>query len=422
LFGTILIAFSGVAISSALGGGRDRQAWACVLLLLSPELGLMATFGRMDTLAVGFEMLGLAVFLHGLTHQRDAWLHGLASAALFGAAALTTPRSFPFMLGFAVAGIAILPSVLPDARRHVWGQLTICVVTGLAIVLAWTYVSVGGPRPWLRMMSFIASHEDTDVAILPSMVRQLTFVWWQGVTFVFATVGALVAAQRLRGQASYTIAASFALVTAWTTLVVTMTLFNFTFLFGTYSVLPLFAIVIAVPTPMSDLPKRGTAWLALGLLLCFGAVRAGKIVRAGVTWSARNPARLERFIQTHVPPGSEVMGPLQNYFFAVEMSGSRYLTAGQVSAADWARWIPEIEHREAPKLSDRISARYLLWPADESRYAMPGPIACARGDMIAAYQPPPDDIPALSWLVKNDPQAGYPTTFLYTLKERCTAD
>jgi hypothetical protein len=422
LLGAILVASGGVAVCSALGGGRDRQAWACALLLLSPELGLMATFGRMDTLAVGFEMLGLAVFLRGLTHEREPWRHGLVSAALFGAAALTTPRSFPFMLGFAVAAIAILPSVRPESRRHVWGQLAICVVTGLTIVLVWTFVSVGGPRPWLHMMSFIAWHDDTDVAILPTMVRQLTFVWWQGVTVVFAVIGAFVAAWRLRGHASCTVAASFALVAAWTTLVVTMTLFNFTFLFGTYSALPLFAIVIAVPTPMSDTRRRGAAWLALALLLCFGGVRAAKLVRAGVTWSARSPARLERFIKTHVPPGSEVMGPHQDYFFAVERSGSRYLMAEQVSAAHWARWIPEIEHRLPQKKSERIGAQYLLWPADESRYAIPPLIACARGDVIAQYEPPPDDIPALAWLVKGDAQAGYPSTLLYPLKERCTAD
>jgi hypothetical protein len=422
LLGAILIAFGGAAVCSALGGGRDRQAWSCVLLLLSPELGLMATFGRMDTLAVGFEMLGLAIFLHGLTHQRAPWLHGLGSAVLFGAAALTTPRSFPFMLGFAVAAVAILPSVLPEARRHVLAQLSICVATGLGIVVAWTFVSAGGPRRWLHMMSFIASHEDTDVAILPTMVRQLTFVWWQGVTFVFATIGAFVAAHHLRGRASYTVAASFALVTAWTTLVVTMTLFNFTFLFGTYSVLPLFAIVIAVPTPMSDIRRRGAARLAVALLLCFAVVRTGKLVRAGVTWSARNPARLERFIEVNIPPGSEVMGPLQDYFFAVERNGSRYLAAQQVSAADWARWIPVIEQRPPPGPTRRITAQYLLWPADESRYAIPSSIACARGAMIAVYQPPPDDLPALSWLVKDDPQSGYPLTFLYPLKQRCEGD
>jgi hypothetical protein len=229
-------------------------------------------------------MLGL-VFLHGLsTSAIQEARAGLG--ALFGAA-LTTPRSPPFMLGFVVAAIAILSSVRPESRRHVWRQLAICVVTGLTIASS-DPGPVGGPRPWLRMMSFIAAHEDTDVAILPTMVRQLSFVWWQGVSIVFAVIGAFVAAWRLRGHASYTIAASFALVTAWTTLVVTMTLFNFTFLFGTYSVLPLFAIVIAVPTPMSDTRRRGAPWLALALLLCFGGVRAAKLVRAGVTWSARN--------------------------------------------------------------------------------------------------------------------------------------
>jgi hypothetical protein len=46
-------------------------------------------------------------------------------------------------------------------------------------------------------------------------------------------------------------------------------------------------------------------------------------------------------------------------------------------------------------------------------------VACARGDMIAVHTPPPDDSPSMSWLVKDDPQAGCPLIVFYPLTERC---
>src|SRR4051812_39105250 len=68
--GALLIAAGGAGLVRAFGGSRERQAWTAALLLLSPEIGRSATDGRMDTLAVGFEIAALAVCLHGLRTRR----------------------------------------------------------------------------------------------------------------------------------------------------------------------------------------------------------------------------------------------------------------------------------------------------------------------------------------------------------------
>jgi len=420
--GAVLVATGGLAMCHALGGGPDRRTWAFVLLLFSPELGSAATFGRMDPLAVGLEMLGLAVFLHGLVRERSPSLHGLGAGMLLSAAGLTTPRTFPFLFGFLIAALTILPTAAPEGRRVAWRQLTATMVTVIAVYGAWIVLSSATPLRWLRMMTFIATHENTDVALLRS-VRDAQFVWWQAITLAFSVIGALLAAFKLRGQASYVIAASFALTACWTTLVTTMTLFNYTFMFGTYFVLPLFAVVIAVPTPLSHRHRRAAGLLAVALFMLLGGVRVGKWVRSAVTWTARSPTRLEAFVRTNVPAGSAVMGPHEDYFFVVEEAGSRYLSAEQVSTADWARWMPQIEGtswRSVSTEAGEIGALYLLWPADRVRYGVPPPnVSCAVERAIAVYEPPPYDIPLLAAWVKDDPRAMYPETVLYALKPRC---
>ena len=82
------------------------------------------------------------------------------------------------------------------------------------------------------------------------------------------------------------------------------------------------------------------------------------------------------------------MGRSRNYFFAVEQSGSRYLAAEQVSAADWARWMLKLEHRRRRNCPTDRRAEYLLWPADD-RACHAGADCCARGDKSPRNQPPP---------------------------------
>lgn len=153
------------------------------------------------------------------------------------------------------------------------------------------------------------------------------FSWWQGATPILACIGALIVAHRLRGSASYTIAATFALVTTWITFVLTWTLFENTFLFEALAILPLFAVILAVPLATTSAGRGRMAVVGLAILCFFAAVRGAKIARGVVTWSGRDPSPLTDFVRSHVPTASVVIGYDEQYFFAVEESGSRYLIA-----------------------------------------------------------------------------------------------
>lgn len=420
-FATALLVTSGaVAVSWSLGGGAHRQAWSFLILLLSPELGFAATFGRMDALAVGLEMFALALFVHGLLHQRRPYLHGIASGTVLAGAALTTPRTFPFVLGFAVAILVVLGR-RKRSNRHNVIQTSACLGVATLLWLAWTLLAAGGPVKWLWMMFFIATHENTDVALLGTP-RQWIFSPWQLITPAFSIAGAFLLAPRLRGDGPQTIAAKFSLAVTWVTFVVTWTLFSYTLLFGTYAILPLFAVVLAVPLRMEEINRRRVAMVGLALLVAFGGLRVVKLARAAVTWSGRNPDPLTAFVREHVPPGSDVVGYEHDYFFSVEESGSRYLIASQVSGADWARWMDIIDRR-APTRVRALRADYLIWPNGEDGAPLPPSLtACLTPTRIAIYDPPPVDLPRLERLTRGDGHDRYPSTALYRLTPRCGDD
>jgi hypothetical protein len=415
LLGVLLAAAGGVFISKVLGGGPERRAWTWVLLLLTPEVGTASSSGRMDSLAVGFELCGLAIFLDGLIQRKRPWVHGAAAAAFLCAAMLTTPRTFPFMLGFALAMLFVLPREVRTSREiRIQAAATLAVAA--AIMLAWMVVSSGSPARWFRLMETVATRENTDVAILPGgQDRDLMFVWWQSITLVFSMVGAAVAGVLLAGDRSVRgIAMTFGLIATWTTLVVTMTLFNFTFFFCIYSVLPLMAVVIALPTPLSDSRRRGAALVAVMLFALLIGVRAARIAHGAITWDGRDDALVERFITYRVPPGSRVLGPGDDYLFPVERSGSRYLAVPQVSAADWARWVQSIEPRQLKPVP--LRGDFLLWRIGDA--APPRELAC-RARLLDTFEPPPPTFPSLIWLVAGDPYAEYPRMRLYALDDQC---
>ena len=415
LIGGLLAAAGGVWICKVLGGGPERRAWTWALLLLTPEIGTASSSGRMDSLAVGIELWGLAIFLDGLVRRRRPALYGAASAVLLCAAVLTTPRTFPFMFGFALALAFVLPGEIRRAPA-VARQAAITIGVGVALILTWTIVSSGSPQRWFRLMATVATREDSDVAILPTAGhRDLMFVWWQSITLAFSIAGGVIAAVLFRRDRSERgIAVTFGLVATWTALVVTMTLFNFTFLFGIYSVIPLTALVIAVPVPLSALRRRGAALAAVMLFGLLAGVRVAKVTHAAITWDGRDLGRVDAFIARNVPPGSRVLGPGHDYVLSVERAGSRYLAVPQVSLADWARWMQIVEPRELHP--SPLTGDFLLWRASDGQ--PPRALACP-GELVDTYEPPPPTLPSLEWVVDDDPFAAYPKLHLYALNGRC---
>jgi len=391
LVGALLVACAAAVLVLAFGERGNRPLWSFTLLLLTPELGYAATGGTMDTLAVGIQILALAAFVHGVRSGAQPTLYGAVAGILLALAALTTPRALPFVGAF-IAGGVLLPACLPPKRtRIVYIPLLAMIVSFAAIFAVWGTYAHGTPIDYLRYLAWVATHEDTDVTLLPTASRVWFFRPWAVVTTLFAIIGTFVAACSLCKQKvdshREAVTTTFGLAVGWINLVAGLCVMNFTFVYSTYFAIPLLAILLSLPRlTFPQVNSRVVGLLITGLLTCDIGVRTAKYTRTAATWSARDPKVIQKFVRDHVPEGSDVVGPSRYYLYAVEGAGSRYLSDDFLSPADWARWIPSFD----PKLvlpsahHSKITSRFLMWPAHES---LPDGYACAQKHEVASFRP-----------------------------------
>ena len=410
-------------LARELSGSRDRWLWAVVLIVLAPEARIGIATGVMHMLAIGFQLLALALFVRGLRlSSGGSLLHGALAGGALALAALTTPRSDLFVAAFFLAWI-LLPLAGHHVHREARLQGAAAAVMFAVPFLIWTVVSHGSPAGWLRYMTYIVSHEDTDVAILPTAVRDFSFSWNQVVTPAVALVGGLLAARGIRRERrapfAATSAAAFALLTTFLTYVMTVVILNYMFSNGEYFALPLFAVVLAMPTRVFGLGNRTLAALVALAIACDSGLFVVQLARTAATWRATDPTPINEFIRRHVPPGSAVAGPEAPYFFPVERNGSRFRTISARSWADWARWVPIVEadavHHASRFAEPAPVARFLVWPADDP---LPDRYACAGDHLVDRFDPPANYLHLLGRL-GHPLDRGYPATSLYRLAVGC---
>jgi hypothetical protein len=418
LGGALMIALGGAFLVRALGGSREQQAWAAALLLLSPELGRGATDGRMDTLAVGFEVLALALFAGGLERERGAWLHGAAAGLLIAAAALTTPRTYPFVGAFLLGTALPIPG---SGSRHgaVLRQMAACAATVALVTGSWMVAGHGSPARWFGYMKYIATHEGVDLAVL-TPARDWSFTAWAAITPLAIAAAPWLARQfpgRHRGRPRDA-TRLFLWFAAGLNVAAGVVLFNFTFFFAIYIFIPLLAVAFA-STAALRVPARTAVALLAVLVAADVAVRTGRYVRLASVWRGTDPESIERFVRAHVPAGSDVLGEERFYFFAVERAGAHYLFASPLNSPDWSRRVIAFDPAAGvpPGATDRApAARFLIWPADEAQYPLPQNLACAHERVVAVFDPSTPR-PRRLGPIPIDPRLPlvYPKTVLYGL-------
>jgi hypothetical protein len=427
VIGALVIAAATALLTASFGGDRSRWVAAASLVLLTPEIGVSATNGTMETLAVGLELMALAVFVHGLSTQRAATTHGVAAGVLLALAALTTPRTYPFVAAFAFTGSLLSVRSGAAARTMRAQVLASLIVLGVSLC-GWAIHAHGGPVRWVRYVMFILSREDTDVAWLPTAVRYWAFSRSSVIVPAWAWSASVIAAVMLardRNAEPPVIApvirnaAWFALLTSWVAGGLTFAGMNITFTLGIYFALPLLAVILALPWPNLG-PSRLRIAVAVAILLTGSlGVAALKYLRTAATWAARDPAPIAMFVRDHVPVDAAVVGPDALYFFAVEASGARYRSFSDVSMADWARWVPAFDPaatRVTRSFSEPpVTGRFLIVQAADE---LPSGYACAGAHRVAVYTPPPHHLDRLGrWGDVWD--TGYPETALYRLPPEC---
>ncbi|MGE0392657.1 MAG: hypothetical protein AB7I25_05955 [Vicinamibacterales bacterium] len=413
LVGVWLMAAAAAGLAWRLTGSRSRALLAAVLLLLAPELGAANVVSTMHPVAVAFELLTLVAFAGAVAHPAN-WRSGLTSGVLLGLAVLTTPRTFPFAGAFVLAGL-LVPGGSAAVRRQWSVALAACGV----VVLVWAVAAKGGAVEWVRFMAGVLTREDRDVALLPFATRT-----WQASGSVLVTplvaIGlGLYAARhvgRTSGQAGAASSApAFLLLWTWMALVATMAVMNFAGSFRIYSVVPLFAVVLALPYGRLGLDRRVLPAVVILLLVLDAGLASVRWARIAATWDRRDPDRLHAFLARHVPRGSAVIGPGAPFFTAVEQSGSSYFHLNPESSADWARWVPELEP-EALRVPPprRFRGRYLVWL---DREPLPEELACAS-EKVARFEPPPS---RLGWLgpLGHTQDTGFEPATLYRLQTGC---
>jgi hypothetical protein len=417
LLGVLLVGAGAAWLTWSLGGGRMRWLLAVVMIWLTPEIGAAATSGDMETLAAGLQVMALAAFARGfLVPERWATAGSIAGGSLL-LAALTTPRTYPFVAAFFVC--ACVTAFMTRRKGAFRPAIAAGVVFTIGFVL-WTLVEHGGPVSWARSMLFILAREDTDVATLQTATRVLAFNWSSVATPAAALAGGVLGflhlVRNVRRDDAQAVAALFALATTMATGVMVAWGMNITFSLGMYFAIPVFAVVLALPRRALGLPVPALVAVVAVVAAVNLAVAGVRVLRIAATWEARDPAPLTEFIRHQVPPGSSVVGPNALYFFAVERAGSRYRSFIASSHADWARWATRFEAFAPPAHRGGVSpesSRFFIWQAGDE---VPGEYACAV--RVAGYVAPRHDLQVLGALGESW-DVGFPSTDLYQLPRDC---
>ena len=196
------------------------------------------------------------------------------------------------------------------------------------------------------------------------------------------------------GDSGLSPAMAFALAVTTLNFAIVMLAFNLTFIFAIYFAIPLLAVVVALPYEQWPVNRRVLASAFVVLLAADAFIRAGKYAGGALTWAARDPALVERFVSQHVPTGSDVVGHASLYFYSVEAAGSHMIAASPYSNADWALSAPREETSSravaasSANVQEQPRRRFFLWPLDEKKYARPPELACADQPPIAIFEPP----------------------------------
>src|ERR1700722_19045167 len=101
--GAVMLCAATVWIVMVVGGSAEFAAIAFAVTAWAPDLSLISRNGRMDSMAIGLELAGLASLMSAWRAPRRAIPWGLAAGVFWALAILTTPRTLPLFAGLFIA-------------------------------------------------------------------------------------------------------------------------------------------------------------------------------------------------------------------------------------------------------------------------------------------------------------------------------
>lgn len=429
LLGAAVTAISCMYLLRVLGGSRSLSLLCLALLLLSPELGSHATAGRMDALAVGSQLLGLAFFLASAKAEKVSASLGLTAAAglSWAVAALTTPRSLPF-LGAVGLCLPLLAGSRP--RRRCALQCGVAMSIAALGVAAWAWSLGLSAWEWL---GFVAAQSAGDAVNSSGLLGGRWDFRFSAASAATPLLITLVSAVLLLGRASRAggrpglgaLAASarrvsppeYAAAVLAVSAVLALCLISRPASHNLYWAVPLIPVLLVFSQKrFAHATAAASAallmlWLAAGS--SYAVVRALKLAEVAASWEQRDPERLERFFKDNVPPRSRVIGPANLYWYGAERSGSDYYYyvphPGHLPGLT-ARGLPSPVATGSGREGREYARTYLIFPED---WPLPRRFESSPTLLVARFSPPGSESGGLSGLSRYS--GGYPTSSLYLL-------
>ena len=423
LLGAFMIAGAAVSLASTFGLSRAQRVWRAVILLIGPTVGSAATNGRMDSLAVGLSMAGLAVLVAGVAEpERRTLTRGAIAGVCLVLAALTTPRSVPFG-GTCLLGLGVLIGVTRMDRSLCRMTMATAGAFGAGIVI-WSILAPGESFGWIRMLTSIVPRVGEEVTFAEGATRdwRLAERPWTLLSLIVGFPATIIVAWHLRKilpdvSPALRHAALLAIGVTWVNVAVVLAVANLTFSFAVYFNAPLLAVAVALPAEWFPISRVAMTRAICTVLVVYGGGRVLKYATAAATWHARDPRLIRQFAESHVPPDSQVIGRTRFYFFAVERAGSAMVSLSGESFASWTRLAPKPrEFRITPVPGVR---RFLLMPVEGAEPALPDGSVCPDARLVAEYHPPADTIAWLGPLARRLYVPGYPRSALWELPDAC---
>ena len=428
--GAIALTFAAAWASRCLDRSPTATAASAMFVALSQGMGARATSGRIDTVTVALELLALGSGIRALQtwhNWRSQRMYAVGAGFLCGLAALSTPRSFPFLFGFFIA----LAIEIVLAKRWTWIALGLVPAVSALLPIAWWTLRQGtDPLSWLRFV-LAASRGDT-VSVSPML--QGSWHLFDGplvprlsgllvILVMFVVFGAAILTSRLQNEtdgpdfaaSGFRLASITVMVNYLTTLVVVARFWDYE-VFVVPLVLP-----VLIPLSARVLRTGGrwavrrvlvAGWLVLVLLLVF--IRAGKIAVWLASYQERDPRPLLALVDGKIPKNSRVFGPDEYYFYAVESAGSHYLFVRAIAPNGLVTKLYEGPDWRRELTSNQFL--YLIWPTNRN---LPRDLTLANLQLEGSFKPGEGGFACCRWLGRD---SGYPPTTLYRIISAPTSD
>ena len=272
-------------------------------------------------------------------------------------------------------------------------------------------------------MTYIFSHEDTDVALLPTAIREWAFSWPPVLTPAAALIGGVLAARGLRhDRGPGTSGAMFALLTTFITYAATRDPQLHVRPDVFYFALPLLAVVLAMPSRMFGLSKRALGLAVAALLMCDVGLFALRSARLAAISECGDPRPLNQFVGLHVPAGSVVVGPRRRFLCCRAERLALIAPSGRAQQ----RGLGPLGTGDSNSESVRHAARFPADPVGDPFFELARRRAtpqwayrCARAHRWSAHSGRRPLILHLLGSVGRPLDRGYPATALYLLPPGC---